>query len=86
MSRLKCVTCGLNPPHSLEEDALEYDPQVECEGCHVRNGNILNLLDSILKVAKKQGLVRDDLTLEEFNGPMALMILDNMEERENESN
>lgn len=38
----------------------------------------LLLLEGILKLAIHQGLVRADLTLEEFDGPTALLCLSDM--------
>ena len=52
---------------------IEEDIQSEVE-----TANIYCLLEGILKLAKHHGLVREDLTLEEFTGPHALQSLEDM--------
>jgi hypothetical protein len=76
---MKCPTCGLNERYNPDAPSpRDYDSTIECEGCHVRNGNIYSLLEGILKAAQYQGLVRGDVTLGEFEGPTALQCLSDM--------
>jgi hypothetical protein len=58
---------------------MSYDPDdLSCEGCRIRNENISMLLEGILKLGIADGLLRADLTLEEFTGPHALQVLEDM--------
>jgi hypothetical protein len=76
---MRCQTCGLNQRYDPEAPMpSDYNAEIECEGCHVRNGNICALLEGILKLAQCHGLVREDLTLAEFTGPHALQSLEDM--------
>jgi hypothetical protein len=76
------VNCDGVGPCFCQQPALTgkpYDAELMCRGCAIRNENIICLLEGILRVAKHFGVVREDLTFEEFNGPNALQLLRDIE-------
>ncbi len=62
----------MNGDGNIIYDTLPFN----CKECQTYQGQVNVLLEHIMAVGKKFGIIREDLSVEEFCGPTALHVLE----------